>query len=207
MKKQLCAILWLALSGMALLGGCHMFTPQDTGRDLLSEVKSVNKLVLAQMAISKMATIDDIDLSKAEGLKQTTAGLIDAIKLGNRKAAYSYNTYLRATIDLSAMTEGDIQVNKSAKTITITLPPVQTEFIGRDMEIREDHYRVTGLRSKINAKERAELKEQMNAMLKHEVEVKPEFRNRLEAEARAKCDSYFRNLLAKDGYSVIINFK
>ena len=153
MKKIFCTFLWLAVSGIILLSGCDMFATKDTGRNLLSEVKSVNKLVLAQMAISKIATIDDIDLSKAEGLKQTTAGLLDAIKLGNRKAAYSYNTYLRASIDLSTMTEGDIKVNESAKTITVTLPPVQTEFIGRDMEIKEDHYRVTGLRSQINAKE------------------------------------------------------
>ncbi|MDE6264738.1 MAG: DUF4230 domain-containing protein [Paramuribaculum sp.] len=207
MKKIFCTFLWLAVSGIALLSGCDKLASKDAGRNLLSEVKSVNKLVLAQMAVSKMATIDDIDLSKAEGLKQTTAGLLDAIKLGNRKAAYSYNTYLRASIDLSTMTEGDIKVNESAKTITVTLPPVQTEFIGRDMEIKEDHYRVTGLRSQINAKERAELKEQMNAMLKHEVEVKPEFRNRLEAAARAKCESYFRTLLGHDGYNVIVKFK
>lgn len=207
MKKISCTFLWLALSGIALLSGCDMLAPKDAGRNMLSEVKSVNKLVLAQMAVSKMATIDDIDLSKAEGLKQTTAGLLDAIKFGNRKAAYSYNTYLRASIDLSTMTEGDIKVNESAKTITVTLPPVQTEFIGRDMEIREDHYRVTGLRSQINAKERAELKEQMNAMLKHEVEVKTEFHNKLEATARAKCESYFRTLLGHEGYNVIVKFK
>ena len=48
-----------------------------------SEVKSVNKLVLAQMTVSKMATIDDINLSDAEGLKQTAAALLDAVKLGN----------------------------------------------------------------------------------------------------------------------------
>ena len=207
MNKVFCAFLWLAVSGMAIMTGCDMFATKDTGRDLLSEVKSVNKLVLAQMAISKIATIDDIDLSKAEGLKQTTAALLDAIKLGNRKAAYSYNTYLRASIDLSTMTDSDIKVNESTKTITITLPPVQTEFIGRDMEIKEDHYRVTGLRSQINAKERADLKEQMNAMLKHEVEVKPEFRDRLEAKARAKCESYFRTLLGHEGYDVIVKFK
>ena len=48
---------------------------------LFSEVKSVDKLILARMTVSKMATIDDIPLSEAEGLKQTSASLLDALKL------------------------------------------------------------------------------------------------------------------------------
>ncbi|MDE6338440.1 MAG: hypothetical protein K2K97_01470, partial [Muribaculaceae bacterium] len=70
-----------------------------------------------------------------------------------------------------------------------------------------DHYRVTGLRSEIDAKERAEIKEQMNTHLKQEVEEKSEFRSRLDAEARTKADAYFKTLLGGDGYNVIVNFK
>jgi len=173
----------------------------------LSEVKSVNKLVLAQMTISKMATIDDIDLANADGLKQTAAGLLDAVKIGDRKAAYSYDTYMRAYIDMSGLTENDIKVDNASKTITLNLPAVQTEFAGRDMEIREDHYRVTGLRSEIDPKERAAIKEQMNTALKKEVEEKSEFRDKLVSEARVKCDSYFKSLLGGDGYNVVVNFK
>lgn len=176
-------------------------------RDYLSEVKSVNKLVLAQMTISKMAPIDDIDLSKADGIKQIAAGLLDAAKVGDRKAAYSYDTYLKAYIDLSTLTSDDIKVDEGNKSITLTLPPVQTEFAGRDMEIREDHYRVSGLRSEIDAKERAEIKEKMNTALKQEVEEKSEFRSRLEADARAKADTYFKSLLGSQGYNVVVNFK
>lgn len=172
-----------------------------------SEVKSVNKLVLAQMTVSKMATIDDINLSDAEGLKQTAAALLDAVKLGNRKAAYSYDTYLRAFIDLSTLTPEDIKVDESDKNITLTLPTVTTEYLGRDMEIREDHYRVTGLRSEIDARERAEIKEQMNTVLKEEVERKPMFRDKLVNEAKAKAQTYFSSLLGKDGYTVTVKFK
>lgn len=192
------------VAGM-FLAGCHSREAQQ--RNYLSEVKSVNKLVLAQMTVSKMATIDDIDLSKAEGMKQMAAGMLDAVKVGNRIAAYSYDTYLRAFVDLSGLTPDDVKVDDASKTITLTLPAVQTEFAGRDMEIREDHYRVTGLRSEIDAKERADIKEAMNTALKHEVEEKSEFRSRLESEARAKADTYFRSLLGGDGYNVIVNFK
>lgn len=208
MNRFFLALLSFTLVCMALtFAGCDSLGRNDEASRYLSEVKSVNKLVLAQMTISKMATIDDIDLSKAEGMKQMAAGLIDAVKVGNRKAAYSYDTYLRAYVDLSGMTADNIKVDDATKTITLTLPPIQTEFAGRDMEIREDHYRVTGLRSEIDPKERAEIKEQMNSALKKEVEEKSEFRARLETEARAKCVAYFKSLLGKDGYNVIVNFK
>lgn len=174
---------------------------------LFSEVKSVDKLILARMTVSKMATIDDIPLSEAEGLKQTSAALLDALKLGKRKAAYSYDTYLRAYIDLSSLTPDDVKVDENTKTVTLSLPPVMTEYLGRDMEIREDHYRVTGLRSEIDAAERAALKEQMNTVLKNEVKNKPMFRDKLVTEAKAKARTYFSSLLGKDGYKVIINFR
>ena len=173
---------------------------------LFSEVKSVDKLILARMTVSKMATIDDIPLSEAEGLKQTSAALLDALKLGKRKAAYSYDTYLRAYIDLSNLTPDDVKVDESTKTITLSLPPVTTEYLGRNMEIREDHYRVTGLRSEIDVDERAALKEQMNTVLKNEVKNKPMFRNKLVTEAKTKAEAYFSSMLGKDGYKVIINF-
>ena len=210
MNRLSTLVLTITLAAGSLLTGCQLLDGmKETAeqRNYLSEVKSVNKLVLAQMTISKMATIDDIDLSKADGMKQMAAGLMDAVKVGNRKAAYSYDTYLKAYVDLSSLTPDDLKVDDATTTITLTLPPVQTEFAGRDMEIREDHYRVSGLRSEIDAKERAEIKEKMNTALKQEVEEKSEFRSRLEAEARTKADAYFKALLGSDGYNVIVNFK
>ncbi len=176
-------------------------------RNYLSEVKSVNKLILAQMTISKMGSIDDIDINKAEGMKQMVAGLMDAVKIGDRKAAYSYDTYMRAYLDLSSLTADDVVVDEATKTITLTLPNVKTEFAGRDLELREEHYRVSSTRAHITAQERADMKEKMNAALKKEVEENSEFRNRLESEGRDKADSYFKSLLGSDGYNVIINFK
>ena len=156
---------------------------------------------------SEMATIDDIDLSKAEGMKQMAAGMLDAMKLGKRRAAYSYDTYLRAYVNLSELTPDDVQVDDATRTITLTLPPVHTEFAGRDMEIREDHYRVSGLRSEIDAQERAEIKEMMNKSLIDEVENKAQFRETLTAEARIKAENYFKAMLGNDGYNVIVKFK
>lgn len=63
-------LLSFILISSVMLTGCQYFEQKEEAnqqRNYLSEVKSVNKLVLAQMTISKMATIDDIDLSKPRG--------------------------------------------------------------------------------------------------------------------------------------------
>lgn len=176
-------------------------------RNYYSEVRGVDKLVLAQMAVSKMATIDDMKLDEAVGPKQTAMAVVDALKIGNRKAAYSYSTYLRAYIDLSALSPDDVKVDKGSRTITVTLPAVETEFVGRDVALREEHYRVTGLRSAIDAGERAAIKEKMNSALKSEVEERPFFREKLTDEARKKAVAYFRSVLGGDGYTVNVKFK
>ncbi|MDE6418014.1 MAG: DUF4230 domain-containing protein [Duncaniella sp.] len=179
----------------------------DEERNYYAEVRSVDKLVLAQMAVTKMATIDDLKLEEADGVRQAAMAVVDALKIGNRRAAYSYSTYLRAYIDLSALTPEDVSVDERKRTITLTLPAVQTEYLGRDIAMREEHYRVTGLRSAIDAGERAAIKEKMNTALRREVEEKPFFRDRLVAEARAKASAYFGAILGGDGYTVNVEFK
>lgn len=188
-----------------MLSACTKQTRVDY--NYVDELRSVNKLVLAQMTVSKMATIDDLPLDDARGIKQTAAAMLDIIKIGNRKAAYSYDTYLRAYVDMSQLSPDDVRVDHDARTVTITLPPIETEFEGRDITVKEDHYRVTGLRSNIDQYERAEMKEMMNASLKNEVESNPEFRRRLIREAQAKARAYFEALADNEGYTVIVDFK
>lgn len=192
------------LAALAVTAACSRaeHTP-----DWFSEIRSANKLVLASMSISKMATIDDMDFSKAKGFKQSADALMASLKVGDRVAAYSYDTYLKAYIDLSDLSPDDVKVDEDSKTITIMLPPVQTEFAGRDLGMREEHYRVTGLRSQINAKERAEIKEKMNASLKTEVENDPAFKNILIDRAKKQAVMYFDNMFAGTGYTPVVVFK
>lgn len=196
---------YLSIALVLMLSACTKQTRADY--NYVDELRSVNKLVLAQMTVSKMATIDDLPLDNARGIKQTAAAMLDIIKIGNRKAAYSYDTYLRAYVDMSQLSPDDVRVDHDARTVTITLPPIETEFEGRDITVKEDHYRVTGLRSNIDQYERAEMKEMMNASLKNEVESNPEFRRRLIREAQAKARAYFEALADNEGYTVIVDFK
>lgn len=188
-----------------MLGACAK--APDRGETFYTELRSVDKLVLASMTITKMATIDDMTLAEAKGLKQTADALLSTVKIGDRVAAYSYDTYLRAYVDMSALSPEDITVDEQARRVTINLPAIKTEFAGRDMGMREDHYRITGLRSDIDARERAEIKERMNRHLKEEVEQKDTFRAIVAEQARNKARRYFESLLAPAGYTAVINFK
>jgi len=194
----------LPVAILMVLCGCKKENPETV---YYNKIHSVDKIVFAGMTITKMATIDDIKLDKAKGIKQKADAILSAIKIGQRKAAYSYDTYMRAYIDLSTLTPKDIVVDENAKTVTVELPPVQTEFAGRDLGLREDHYRVTGLRSNINAKERAEIKERMNAHLKEEVENNETFKATITEQARNKARLYFEGLFADSEYTPVIKFK
>ena len=193
----------LALAAL-IFTGCRK---NEEPHDIYNEIKSVNRLNLAGMTISKMATIDDITLDEAKGVKETADALLNAIKIGDRIAVYSYDTYLRAYIDLSELTPSDVAVDESTRSVTLLLPAIKTEFAGRDLPIRENHYRVTGLRSAINAKERAAIKERMNESLKAEVRRNPQFQNHVKSEARRKAVAYFESMLGNFGYSADISFK
>lgn len=193
----------LALAAL-IFTGCRK---NEEPHDIYNEIKSVNRLNLAGMTISKMATIDDITLDEAKGMKETADALLNAIKIGDRIAVYSYDTYLRAYIDLSELTPSDVAVDESTRSVTLLLPAIKTEFAGRDLPIRENHYRVTGLRSAINAKERAAIKERMNESLKAEVRRNPQFQNHVKSEARRKAVAYFESMLGNLGYSADISFK
>ena len=155
------------------------------------EISSVDKLVLSSMSISKMGEYDDRS----------------NWKIGRRIAVYSYNTYMQAYVDLSLLSSEDVSVDEKNKTVELNLPAIQTEFKGRDMNMKEEHYRVTGFRSQIGAEERAELKETMNKELKREVETDSRFRQALIKSAEEKARLYFAKLFRMHGYSVNVNFK
>lgn len=206
-RISLTLIILSALLATVFSGCREKISDEDPTITYYSELRAVKKLVVGRMTISKLATIDDIRLSEAQGLKQTASAILAAIKPGSRKAAYSYDTYLRAYIDLDRLSPDDVSLDADGKNLEITLPPVEVEFAGRDAEIREEHYRVTGLRSEINADERALLKEEMNRLLKKEVKENPDFTSHLTELAKAKAVAYFTQWGQNQGLNVRIKFK
>ncbi|MDE6121923.1 MAG: DUF4230 domain-containing protein, partial [Duncaniella dubosii] len=132
---------------------------------------------------------------------------INGIKFGDRIAAYSFQTYIDAYIDLSELKSSDVEVDEKRKFIKLTLPAIQTQYIGRDLGVQEEHYRVTGLRSEITAQERAMLKDKMSLALKEDVENNDEYRSLLVKEAQTKARGFFTILLNGYGYDCEIDFR
>ena len=124
-----------------------------------------------------------------------------------RIAVYSYDSYMRAYIDLSALQMDDLIFDEDAKTVKVTLPSVMTEITGRDMEMRKEYENIGIMRSDLDSKERAEIKEKANASFKAEIEENPMFRQQLIASAERKARKYFEAIFEANGYTPSIDFK
>lgn len=195
--------------GCLLLCGCGSGSdgnvPARVG--VYNELHDVAKLELAQMAVGKVGTIADPKFSEARGFLAKAEALADKMKIGQRIGVYSYDTYLRATVDLSQLRPEDVEVDTINMTAKIVLPPVTVDYEGRDIQLKEEHYRVNGMRTDITPRERAALKEQMNNEVKREIAADTSLRNKLRDSAEARGRAYFTALLANWGYSADIQFR
>lgn len=208
MNKKILSVFMLSF---LLLCGCRNSAPapESDATDVpsVADVRKVGKLVLAEMAVTKTGTIEDLKYSDATTLRQKGQAVLNSLKIGDRKGAYSYDTYLRAYIDLSQLPENALSVDTAAHTAALRLPKIVTETAGRDPQLREEHYRVTGLRSDISAAERAQLKEEMNTMLRTEIEKNPRFSQALTEKGRQKITSYLTGLFSDYGYTLNVTFE
>lgn len=177
----------ILLLGILLLSSCG----KTDNTALYQEIKSVDKMVFASMAITKTAKMESSDW----------------YTMGKRIAVYSYDSYMRAYIDLSALQMDDLIFDEDAKTVKVTLPSVMTEITGRDMEMRKEYENIGIMRSDLDSKERAEIKEKANASFKAEIEENPMFRQQLIASAERKAIKYFEAIFEANGYTPSIDFK
>lgn len=162
----------------------------NVSKELYQEIKSADKMVFASMAITKTAKLQSEDW----------------YKLGKRIAVYSYDSYMRAYIDLSELKMEDIVFNDEERTVTVNLPPIITEITGRDMELHKEYENIGLLRSEIDSKERALIKEMANSSFKKEVEGNATFRKQLTDEAKRKARNYFAAIFDAYGYTANIYF-
>ncbi len=184
--------LTLAIAALVMGAGCSEKAPEQTDHQAeLLQLKSANKLILSRAAISKTAR------------KETS----DWYKIGKRIAVYSYDSYLQAFIDLNELTAADLAFDDEARTVTVTLPPVKIESAGRDMELKREYENVGLLRSELNSKERAEMKEQANEDFRREIIENKEFSRSLLASAQQKARLYIESLFAAQGYQATVIFK
>lgn len=174
---------------------------KDPEMEVMSRLRDVSRLELAQMTVGKVGMISDHKYEDAKTLEEKTQAMLNSMKIGNRIGVYSYDTYLTAYIDLSEITANDISIDRKTNVAHVTLPPVKVMTDGREPELHEVHYRVTGLRSSIKADERAKLKSQMAAEVKRETAANEGSREMLRDEARRKATAWFNEILRSWGFT------
>lgn len=179
----------IALAALIFGASCSE-KPIDHQAEFL-QLKSTNKLILARTAISKTAR------------KETS----EWYKIGKRIAVYSYDSYLHAYVDLGELTANDLTFDDEARTVTVTLPPIKIESAGRDMELKREYENIGLMRSDLDSKERAEMKEKANEDFRREISENSSFRNALLAAARQKARLYIESLFAAQGYTATVIFK
>ena len=157
---------------------------------LYEEIRQVNKMEFASLAVTKTVKTERSDW----------------YKVGKRIAVYSYDTHLKAYIDLNLIAPQDMEFDEENKTVRLTLPPVQIEVAGRDMQMRKEYENVGMFRSNVTSQERAKMKEKANTELMKELQGNPEYKLRLDHTARQKARSYFETLFKNAGYTAYIQF-
>lgn len=184
MKRFLIILLALPL----MLACSKKQAPDHTS--IYEEIRHVNKMEFASMAVTKTVKTERTDW----------------YKVGKRIAVYSFDTYLKAYINLYEFEPENMEWDEENKTVKVTLPPVKVEIAGRDMELKKEYENVGLFRTEIGAEERARMKEKASADLRKELEGEPEYKRRLEDSARRKARSYFENLFKNAGYTAYIRF-
>lgn len=172
-----------------LSGGCTKKQAPDHSL-LYEEIRQVNRMEFASLAVTKTVKTERTDW----------------YKVGKRIAVYSYDTYLKAFIDLNLLAPDDIEFDEENKTVRVTLPPVQIEVAGRDMQMRKEYENVGMFRTNVSSEERAKMKEKANAELLKEIQGNPEYKQKLDQTARQKARSYFDTIFRNAGYTPFIRF-
>lgn len=164
--------------------------PVPDHTQLYEEIRQVNRMEFASLAVTKTVKTERTDW----------------YKVGKRIAVYSYDTHLKAFLDMNLLAPDDLEFDEENKTVSVTLPPIQIEIAGRDMEMKKEYENVGLFRTEISSQERAKMKEKANAELKKELEGNPDYKQKLEQTARRKARSYFETLFQNAGYAPTIRF-
>lgn len=191
---SLCAFLLLIIAV-----GCGSRKAEPT-LNFYDELHNVSRLELGRMTVSKVGMITDPAPGSAKGLLGKTEAMLNSLKVGTRIGVYSYDTYLVAYIDLSRLQPGDITVDEELKKVYVSLPPVEIMTDGQEVELHEEHSRVTGFRTQITPQERARLKSRMAAEVKREIAADKDGKNKLKATAEAKAKAWVTQFIGNLGY-------
>lgn len=175
--------------------------------DVYENLREVNRLELAHMTVGKVGMVADPEWDDMKTLEGKARVLWNSMKVGKRIGVYSYDTYVTAYVDLSKLQPEDIVVNREAGTVDIVLPPVEIMTDGREPQLHEVHYRVTGFRSRIRPEERAALKAQMAKEVRRELATSRVGMEKLRKNAEDKARAWMVSLAENWDLAAHVEFR
>lgn len=192
--------LWLIL----LLVGCSTEKlPDET--ELFHNLREVRKLDLLEMRTEETIIISGspYTLQSIRSLDDAMGYLDDLLRTGNRVGVYSFESYVGAFIDLGALDEQAVRVDVQRKEVSLTLPAVQVEPLGRGTTLTKLHERVTGTRKNITNEERTALQNKASELLRRRIAPGMPLYTDLVIRAQDKARAYYTGMLHARGYEVV----
>ena len=190
-----------------LFQSCGERDKESPSLEVYESLREVSRLELAKMTIGKVGMVSDPSWDDANTIEGKALALFNSMKVGKRIGVYSYDTYVTAFVDLSKLQPDDVVVDEENATVDIYLPSVEVMTDGREPQLHEEHYRVTGFRSRITPEERAALKTQMAREVKREMAASKASMETLRKSAEQKARAWISGLAADRGLTANVNFR
>lgn len=204
MRIRVLAMAMLCVCAIAL-SSCEK--KEEATLDVYESLREVNRLELSRMTVGKVGMVSDPSWDDVKDWEGKARVLLNSVKVGKRIGVYSYDTYVIAYVDLSKLRPEDVTVNREAGTVDIVLPPVEVEVDGREPQLHEMHYRVTGFRSRIRPEERAALKAQMAKEVKKELASSRQGVEKLRKSAEDKARAWVVGLAENWDLAAKVDFR
>lgn len=175
---------------------------------VLNSINQVGKLELVEQRSEEVILISGSgeSLSTIGSLEDTMTYLDDLLRVGHRVGVYSFSHLAIAYIDLTDLSLDDVTIDSDDR-ITINLPTIHVEPIGRSGEIRLLHERVTGTKRPITAEERTKVQDEASRQARERLLPGTPNHTALVRQAQEQAIAYFTGLLRSRGYEdVTIHF-
>lgn len=161
---------------------------RETGKLELLEVEEEETFVIRGKEWEDIKTLE-------EGLNH----IAELLKPGDRIGVYSFRSYAIAYIDLSDFRDEDLIRQGDSPSVSLRLPAIQIESIGRSTTVNVLHERVSGSKGKITPKEKKILQDKASMHFRKSVAPGGALHGEMVRKAQAKATAFFRGLLAQGG--------
>ena len=189
--------LTLLTSLLLLLSAC---AGGHQGR-LNEAIRATSKLELAETEAEQTFVIRGKEWEDVKSIGEGLSHLSELIKPGERIGVYSFRSYAVAYIDLSRVRDEDVVYDDKGKRISLILPAVQVESIGRSTTLNVLHERVSGSQEPITPEEKKALQDRASKLFLESLKPGMPLYEELVKRAEEKAEAFFDGMARANGYT------